>query len=373
MDLYTAQIFISKLYSSTLFLKIANSKYEWSANGKIVFILEKDNTDEWHLYEYKYFGSSTIINRPPRIKIKIQIIESEKKQRGSLIFDTGTIIDDIIIDRSSNKGIIYLNTHNEIIFLEYTNMTTTYFSEIIQDQECIQFIKKCIKICKDTIIEMYSREHITFLDELCSFVFGTKLNRINVLESFGTIFSALDNIDFCIPKNILDYINGFNINKKNWIIFNLYGGIGLGGSIPNYNIATKDYTSINIIQFDKSYFMKIKRYNNPEPNLIKKSFCELLIHEVAHMSLNLERDKIYAFTNSDEWSEIYFLKGTRTIQFLINLFCLPANEKRKIVHASNAEHFAVFFDLFYLYINGKGMNPLHIIMKSGLGKESQEV
>ena len=58
MDLYTAQIFISKLYSSTLFLKIANSKYEWSANGKIVFILEKDNTDEWHLYEYKYFGSS---------------------------------------------------------------------------------------------------------------------------------------------------------------------------------------------------------------------------------------------------------------------------------------------------------------------------
>ena len=123
-----------------------------------------------------------------------------------------------------------------------------------------------------------------------------------------------------------------------------------------YTGKTFNYYNKNLICLGKTTWDNMTKYENYYPDLGEKSFCEVLIHETAHMSLNLARDKIYCEKTIKKedvylWAEDCFNKNPivgdkRTLSLLIN-FLNGRLLKNPEALKSNAEHYAIFFVMFY--------------------------
>ena len=351
MTLSEACDLVDKIYTQheLTFVRKTNC-FEWQNQTHIIVfavIKDKFNKDSWHLYEYKSGGS-----------IIIEILEGDRYRQivnvtVKVAFDNYTT-NNLTRYIIGNNNSLYNNNFNQVVFFECLISNTKYFFESIRDKNKICLIQTCIKTCVATINKMQDCKFNNYLEKLCLNIFGSQIDITQLKNNFNNISNALNKLVFDIPQNILILINNFQTSNSNFILLCHSTASKAGVPAEYYFNESNDfeYFSKNILFIAPKELNQFANNFNLFPTLHKKSLCELLIHETAHLSLNLKRDKIYAFhhnvLNNDRmsklWQEEYYSYRT---QDALNKFLSTARYKK----TSNAEHYAIFFVFFYLYLN----------------------
>lgn len=346
---------------------IAGDENIFKQNEKIIFTT-KERKNKFSITEYIYDGSILIA--------KIEILEGNTDtQKVNLFFTYNNSQPKYNLTRYIYNGNSIFLDQGRVLFCEYTIMSKKYFWETVNIND-IHTVKYCIEICKQTINSMKDSRYNEFLEQLCRIMFKNRHNVESIRNDFIKIYEALSKLILEVPTIILHDIKNFSPNHSNYFFIS-HQCTDIGGSPMVYQknihqINNLNYHSQNVIFVVDNWFQTFLRENRLLPDLILKSFCEVLIHETAHLSLDLERDKQHLFYTMnqvknnngvymhDYWDEKMMTDAKR---IYINIF---VNDTSVEVAASNAEHYAIFFVFFYLYITGKGNSVDEIIRNSGL-------
>lgn len=311
---------------------------------------EKKSGSKWHLIEYKNSYEIEILEGG-----SIGQVVNLKLSNASYDLLTRYIKDDFSY---------YINYNKKPYFYEYHDQYNWYVYQALNDYE-IYIIQKIIEFSIKTINQMISEEYSQLFNNLYSCFFGDSGSRDEFKRNFITIAGALNNIDFDIPysKNPFSRYDGSN---KFYFLKKHNGAIGETACSIKKIGNDYDYFSKNVITIQTEFMENCIKHTNIYPNIKKKSLTEVFIHEIAHLSLKLERDIMYNYydriqrneSSLRQWREKYF--GRDFTARNITDYTEFINKDYVTRNLSNAEHYAVFFEIFYLCID-KGITIEDVI------------